>query len=299
MDVTLQLTRYPGLDERITILRASGEVDAVFVRTERFNVLVDTLATPALCRQALDLLAGQMAGRPLLVVNSHMDWDHFWGNAALDRQVPIIAHGKAIDRLSDPAAREILAEKQQEARFDAVELIAPTITFDGESMVVHGGDLTLELIHTPGHTPDHIAVWIPEIRTCLAVDTVEHPIPEVWSSDPADLSALIASLNRIRDLKANYVVLAHGQTAAPAVVDANLHYFATLRDRVDGLTNTERNDAGLADRDGLRLQDLVTVPKDMSAETRAFYERCHQSNLAAMLAARNAGIDPFREPAND
>lgn len=222
----------------------------MFVRTERFNVLIDTLATPALCRQALDLLAGQMAGRPLLVVNSHMDWDHFWGNGALDSQVPIIAHGKAIDRLSDPVAREILAEKQQEARFDAVELIAPTITFDGESMVVHGGDLTLELIHTPGHTPD-------------------------------------------------YVVLAHGQTAAPAVVDANLRYFATLRDRVAGLTNTERNDAGLADRDGLRLQDLVTVPRDMSAETRAFYERCHQSNLAAMLAARNAGIDPFREPAND
>lgn len=64
MDVTLQLTRYPGLDDRITILRAADEVDAVFVRTERFNILVDTLATPALCRQALELLAGQMAGRP-------------------------------------------------------------------------------------------------------------------------------------------------------------------------------------------------------------------------------------------
>ncbi|MDM9621869.1 MBL fold metallo-hydrolase [Rhizobium sp. AC44/96] len=299
MDVTLHRTSYPGLDDRITVLRAADEVDAVFVRTERFNVLVDTLATPALCRQALDLLAGEMARRPLLVINSHLDWDHFWGNAALDRQVPIIAHSKAIDRLRDPAAQRILTEKQQEPRFHAAELIAPSITFDGETMALHGGDLTLELIHTPGHTPDHIAVWIPEIRTCLAVDAVEHPIPEVWSSDPNDLSALIASLKRIRALQADYVVLAHGQTADPAIVDANLDYFATLHDRTAGLTNTELNDAGLADRDGLRLQDLVTVPKEMYAETRAFYGRCHQSNLAAMLAARDAGIDPFREPTND
>lgn len=60
-----------------------------------------------------------------------------------------------------------------------------------------------------------------QIRTCLAVDTVEHPIPEVWSSDPADLRALIASLRRIRSLQADYVVLAHGQSADPAIVDAN------------------------------------------------------------------------------
>lgn len=298
MDVTLQLTSYSGLDERITILRAADEVDAVFVRTARFNVLVDTLATPALCRQALDLLAGEMGQRPLLVINSHMDWDHFWGNAALDRQVPIIAHGKAIDRLRDPTAQQVLAEKQQEARFHAAELIAPSISFDGETMVLHGGDLTLELIHTPGHTPDHIAVWIPEIRTCLAVDTVEYPIPEVWSSDPADLRALITSLKRIRDLQADFVVLAHGHTADPAIVDANLRYFAGLRDRIASLPETELDAVGCADRDGLRLHDLVAVPKDMPAETRAFYERCHQSNLAAVLAARKAGIDVLRESAN-
>lgn len=162
-------------------------------------------------------------------------------------------------------------------------------------MVLHGGDMTLELIHTPGHTPDHIAVWIPEIRTCLAVDTVEHPIPEVWSSDPADLSALIASLKRIRDLKADYVVLAHGQTADPAIVDANLRYFAGLRDRVASLPETWLDAVGRADRGGLRLQDLVTMPEDIPVETRAFYEQCHQSNLAAVLAARKAGIDVAQE----
>ncbi|TCR69303.1 MBL fold metallo-hydrolase [Rhizobium sp. BK376] len=295
MDTTLQFATYPGLDDRIIVLRAADEVDAVFIRTARFNILVDTLATPALCRQALDLLSEQIRDRPLLVVNSHMDWDHFWGNATLGPYVPIFAHEKALERLRDPAALRTLSEKKQERRFAAVELVAPTITFAGETVTLHGGDLSLDLIHTPGHTPDHVAVWIPEIRTCLAVDAVEHPIPEVWSSDPADLCALVASLKRIRDLQADYVVLAHGQSADPAVVDANLRYFTGLRDRVADLSETELDVVGLVEREGLRLQDFLTVPEAMQAETRAFYERCHQSNLAAVLAARKARIDVVAE----
>lgn len=288
MDPTVHLATYPGLDERIIILRAGDEVDAVFIRTERYNVMVDTLATPALCRQALGLLAGHMAARPLLVINSHMDWDHFWGNAGLDRSVPIIAHAKVLDRLRQPSTRKTLDEKKRERRFHDVEIFPPTITFTGKSMTVDGGDLTLELIHTPGHTPDHVAVWIPELRTCLAV---EFPIPEVWSSDPADLRALCASLRRIRDLQADHVVLAHGQSADPAIVDANLRYFAGLRDLVVSLGNTRTDAPTLARREGFQLWDLVPMPVDMPNETRAFYEGCHLSNLAAVLQACGAGID--------
>ncbi|MGO7565619.1 MBL fold metallo-hydrolase, partial [Rhizobium johnstonii] len=81
-------------------------------------------------------------------------------------RAPIIAHAAALDRLGDPSAQEILMDKaSQESRFHNIDLIGPDITFSG-SMTLNGGDLTLELIHTPGHTPDHIAVWIPELRIC-------------------------------------------------------------------------------------------------------------------------------------
>ncbi|AVA26622.1 MBL fold metallo-hydrolase [Rhizobium sp. NXC24] len=289
MDITVELCSYPDLDDRIAIIRAADEVDSVFVRTERFNVLIDTLATPALCARALELLGGHLQDRPLVVVNSHMDWDHFWGNAALRGGVPIVAHAKALERLHDPSSRQTLSDKMQEsARFHDVEIIAPNITFAGEEMALHGGDLTLELIHTPGHAPDHVSVWIPEIRVCLAVDAVETPIPEVWSKAPADLHALCSSLQRIRDLKANHVVLAHGQTSAPSVVDENLSYFAALRDRVAELADEHLADPALNERPGLRLQDFVNVPAAMPAETAVFYENCHKSNLRAAVEARKA-----------
>lgn len=117
MDPLVQLATYSGLDERIVILWAADEVDAVFIRTESFNVLVDTLATPALC-------------------------------------------GRALERLRQSAARQILDAKRQEQRFQDVEISGPTMTFAGETMTINAGDLTLDLIHTPGHAPDHVGVWI-------------------------------------------------------------------------------------------------------------------------------------------
>lgn len=156
-------------------------------------------------------------------------------------------------------------------------------------MTLHGGDLSLDLIHTPGHTPDHVAVWVPQISTCLAVDAVEFPIPEVWSNDPADLLALCTSLKRIRALRARHVVLAHGQTADPAIVDANLSYFSALQDRLADLFE-DNADVELSERRGLRLEDFVGLPGDMPSETLAFYRKCHRSNLLAAVEAKNAGI---------
>ncbi len=288
MTVDVSLTSYPGLDDRVTVIRAGDEVDAVFVSTERFNVLVDTLGTPSLCRRALELLADRMRDRPLIVVNSHMDWDHFWGNRAIS-DAPIIAHQSAMERLRDPSALQTLEQKRKtEPRFHEVELVSPTLTFTGESMTLHGGDLSLHLLHTPGHTPDHLAVWIPEIETCLAVDAVEHPISEVWSSAPDDLRSLRSSLNLIRRLKPKQLVLAHGQTSDPAVLDRNIAYFENIQEAVALVPASELMSAALDQREGMRLEDFVDLPAGMSFEAREFYERCHRSNLAATIAARGA-----------
>ncbi|MTI04590.1 MBL fold metallo-hydrolase [Roseibium denhamense] len=287
----LELVTYEGLDERIVIIRAGDEVDSVFVQTERFNVLVDTLGTPAQCAQAQKLLSDRLQGRPLIAINSHMDWDHFWGNAGLPPQTPIIAHKAALERLNGLKIEQELADKQtEEARFADVKVVPPTQTFSGGSMLLHGGDLTLELIHTPGHTPDHISVWIPELRTCLAVDAVEDPIPEVWSQSPEDLKNLCASLKKIRGLKARFVVLAHGQTANPEVLEKNIQYFENLQDATTTMRSGEPVQEALHEQPGFRLEDLTSLPADMSLDTAAFYRQFHKSKLDAALAARNSDI---------
>ena len=285
MNSVVELATYPGLDERVIVLRAGEVVDAVFVRTERFNLLVDTLDAPETCRAALDLLGQRVHDRPLVVVNSHMDWDHFWGNAAIAERAVIIAHEKALERLHDGSTEEVLRRKSAEdARFRGISLCPPTLTFT-DHLVLHGGDLTVELIPTPGHTPDHVSAWIPELRTCLAVDAVEKPIPKVWSDDPNDLRLLVTSLRLIQDLGAEHVVLAHGHTAAPSVASQNIRYFETLAERVTQLGWTEGGRDEQVTPQALSLSDVTPLSDNMSPESWSFYERCHWTNLRATVRA--------------
>jgi glyoxylase-like metal-dependent hydrolase (beta-lactamase superfamily II) len=221
-----------------------------------------------------------------------MDWDHFWGNAALPPGTVIIAQTAALERFRQPETAATLRDMAaREARFAGIELVAPTIGFSG-SMRLEGGDLTLHLLHTPGHAPDHLAVWIPEIRTCLGVDAVEDPIPEVWSPVPGDLRALRASLQRIADLGAALLLPAHGGTSDPGLAARNLAYFDALAARVAGAgIGVDVGEADLAAQPGLRFEDCVPACRAMTAEMQAFYHGVHARNLMATLAAHHAAAE--------
>ncbi|MFJ9055852.1 MBL fold metallo-hydrolase [Streptomyces sp. NPDC102409] len=269
----------PGIDPRILALRVPDEVDGFVIRTERFVALVDTLGTPELCEQALELIADETAGRPLLVINTHADWDHVWGNAAVEGRAPVIGHRSATARVRSAGAQDTLRTKRAaDDRFAGVRLIAPTVTFD-TSLTLDGGDLTLELLHTPGHTPDHVAVWIPELRVCLAGDAAEDPLPELWEADAASLEQLTASLDLLRSLAPDHVLPSHGGTTDPALLDRNLSYFASL------LTGRHAD----AVREGsLSFEEVFSDSTELSAGARAFYETCHDKAVRAAAATLGA-----------
>ncbi|MFF5333379.1 MBL fold metallo-hydrolase [Streptomyces sp. NPDC013181] len=273
----------PGVDPRIFALRVPDEVDAFVVRTERFVALIDTLATPELCEQALDLIADEAAGRPLLVVNTHADWDHVWGNAAVEGRAPVIGHRSATARAGSAEALGTLRDKRAaDDRFARVRLVAPTVTFD-TSLTLDGGDLTLELLHTPGHTPDHVAVWIPELRVCLAGDAAEDPLPELWEGDASSLARLTASLDRLRALAADHVLPSHGGTTDPALLDRNLRYFASLTGRY----------ADAVRAGGPEFEAVFPDTAELSDRARAFYRACHHK---AVRAAASLLTGPAEQP---
>jgi glyoxylase-like metal-dependent hydrolase (beta-lactamase superfamily II) len=274
----LRRISYPEVDERITALGYTDEVDAFIVRTERYTVLIDTLSTPRLGAAAAELVG---ADQRLLVVNTHADWDHVWGNAAVTGRAPIIAHAAALDRLRAPAARTTLADKARaEPRFRDVQIVEPTVTFT-DTLTIAGGDLTLELIHTPGHTPDHVVVWIPELRIVLAGDAVEDPLPELWDDTPASLHLMRTSLEAIQALGAKLVLPSHGRTTDPGIIARNLAYFDDLTGRVGDLIAAELPPDELADSHGLRFGDVFGADQNRSAAAERFYRQCHARAVLA------------------
>lgn len=224
-------------DERVLILRYGDTVDAFAIAAHRFTLLIDTLVSQRTMARGLELLrASGLVRAPLLVINTHADWDHAWGNglfAGPEAPVPapVIAHRLAAERLRSPSARETLTRFQRDNpdEYATSGIVPPTISIDG-SLTLDGGDLTFHLIPTPGHTPDHIAVWVPEIRLLIAGDAAELPFP--YTGRESDLSRLRRSLLDLERLGARWVLYCHSSGLDdPALVAANSAYYDELERR--------------------------------------------------------------------
>ena len=76
---------------------------------------------------------------------------------------------------------------------------------------VEAGDADLEVIHTPGHAPDHLALWDPRSRTVFGGDLVTDPGTVVIpASHGGSLTAYLSSLRRIVALDPVRLLPAHG-----------------------------------------------------------------------------------------
>jgi len=70
----------------------------------------------------------------------------------------------------------------------------PDVVFDGGDLTLRMGNKTLQLLHTPGHTPDSLVVYIKEDKILFSADTVM-PVPFIVDGDPR---VFIDSLKLIR-----------------------------------------------------------------------------------------------------
>jgi glyoxylase-like metal-dependent hydrolase (beta-lactamase superfamily II) len=223
---SVEQVKNEGWDERILVFRNDELVNTFIIVTERYVVVVDTMINVETAVSLLNHAQQYLDNRQLLVINTHADYDHAWGNQVFE--APIIGTAQCAERLRDPVAQEYLEQMQEQEPdiFNDVILTPPTITFD-DALTIDGGDLTLKLFITPGHTPDHISIYIPEIETLLAADAAEVPFP--FARTAAGLPNMRASLVKLADFNAQTVLYCH----APATIGAqllhdNIAYFDKL-----------------------------------------------------------------------
>jgi glyoxylase-like metal-dependent hydrolase (beta-lactamase superfamily II) len=288
----VQLVSNGGWDERVLVARCGTLVDVFIVVTERYLVLVDTLESEATAAALLDAARPHLAGRQLLVVNTHAHYDHAWGNQLFagpgaPHPAPVIGTRRCAELLAAPEAAEYLAQMRARhpGRFDGVRLTPPDLRFD-DRLTIQGGDLTLELFLTPGHAPDHIAVWIPEIRALLPGDAAEAPFPFVESA--ATLPQLRDSLARMAALDPAVALYCHAPTdIGPALLRQNIGYFDELERRCRealgrGVPALPPDEADVAALVGFPFGDAI--PPGHTVTQPEFYRPGHQANIRAGLA---------------
>jgi glyoxylase-like metal-dependent hydrolase (beta-lactamase superfamily II) len=142
-------------------------------------------------------LIAAIAGRPVTaIVITHHHRDHSPGAIRLKAETGAPIVGAAPFHLSDEGPRA-------DAAFDA--LYAPDRVL-GEGDTVSGDRWTLEAIATPGHTSNHLAFALPETRALFSGDHVMGWSTSVVSPPDGDMTAYMASLEKLmsRDDRAYY-----------------------------------------------------------------------------------------------
>lgn len=197
------------------------------------SLLIDAGLGAAPLRANVPLLRG----REVTLLLSHTHFDHIGGAAEFAGR---LVHAAEAAVAADPAPRETLFANYADGARDAEMFDAPPegwdatrhaiapapatgLVADGDRIELGGRALTV--LHTPGHSPGHVALFEERTGTLFAQDAV-YDGPLVDGLFHSDVPAYCATMRRLRELAPRIVHGGHypsfGPTHFRRIIDAYL-----------------------------------------------------------------------------
>ena len=191
-----------------------------FVVTSDGVVVVDTPQLPS--KAVMMRREAESRGAIRYVINTEHHVDHIFGNYYFKGAGPVVHHRGVYDNFMvatpdldpfDYAAEAIPTDDPQGAFLfpDRDKYYADPnkgeLVFDSD-VDLRVGRHTFHLIHTPGHTPGQVAVYVPEERVVFTGDTVFSEC-QTWLMT-SDIDEWVASLDVVQALDVDHVVPGHG-----------------------------------------------------------------------------------------
>jgi len=215
-------------------IQSSGQkqfITPVVIQDEQDIILVDcgypdsvTLIEEALYRHSLSI------GQLTKLIVTHHDLDHIGSLAALKRanpqlsiialdfEVPYLEGSKKSLRLQQ--AESTLDQLPEAAKAQAQQFIAYLQTIEpahvdlsvkpAEKLPWCGG---IEIVHTPGHMPGHISLYLPASRTMIAGDAVVIQEDKLAIANPQftlDMTEAVRSVERLLSYEIDRLICYHG-----------------------------------------------------------------------------------------
>lgn len=250
--------------------------------SESSACLVDPAVVPEDI-QAIQRLLKTQNLKPEHLVITHYHYDHVFGPDHFPG-VPVIAHaasqnamtGEDLDRMLDNVRR---FEQQYHVRRSGVfRPPQADITFEYDLFVQVGG-LQVQLLHSPGHSPDQCVLYQSEAGILWAADMLSDlEIPFVYHS----LAAYQETLECLSLLAVRLLVPGHGAvTADEKEIRKRFHedmaYLAELRQRLEDALQAGRSlEEAQADCENMRFKH----PEDNAAPHRLNVEIVYSQMLA-------------------
>lgn len=127
---------------------------------------------------------------------------------------------------SEGFSEEVLALQSREnqgRRYGVKQMFPARLVEDGT--VISLGNWKIQCVHTPGHTPGHMVLYLPERQLLFSGDHILFDITpniSVWAGVPRSLEDYLSSLEKIRALpvQAAFPAHRHGGSDVPRRIDA-------------------------------------------------------------------------------
>ena len=250
--------------------------------------LVDPNMTPDELARIRRFLRGRGLHASWIVL-THYHWDHILGPEAFP-EAQVIGHERLPQQLTGKSGADTLAAI---ARWEAENQIPRLQPFtvpvlnrvvDPPDQLVLG-NLHLDLIATPGHSPDQLAIYERSTATLWASDILSDvEIPFVSDS----LARFEKTLARLAGLEIDVLVPGHGfpsrdRDAIRARIAEDRAYLAELRDRVETSIAA-----------GMHIDETVVRCADMTYRNPENNIVEHRRNVESVYAELGGDANPDR-----
>src|SRR5580704_5723484 len=206
------------------IYQAIGFGNTFLVTTPEGNVIIDTssvLAAPL----HVKLLKARSAGPVKYIILTHGHGDHTGGvDLWKEPGTEVIAQKSQVEFLNYQERLNRFFAIRNSAQFvfptppamawpgdEGAKQLA-TIFFDDKYEVTLGG-VKFELYSTPGETPDHLSVWIPQWRAAFVGDNFYASFPNIYTlrgTEPRIALDYVHSLDKVLTWRPEILLPSHG-----------------------------------------------------------------------------------------
>ncbi|MCS6780475.1 MAG: MBL fold metallo-hydrolase [Geminicoccaceae bacterium] len=202
------------------------------VRGRERDLLVDAGLGHFPLRRNLPLLRD----RPILLLVSHTHFDHIGAAFEFEERLVHPLEAAVLERPDNAATLfDRYAAGAQDAqmfleppegwdarRYRIAPAPATRLVHDGEAIDL--GDRVLRVLHTPGHSPGHLALFEERTGILIAQDVL-YDGPLVTDCPGADMTAYVASIRRMLELSPRIVHGGHFASFGPVRLRQLAHAF--------------------------------------------------------------------------